>query len=171
MASITQQTPDGVVVRNIPSESRMIKELKKVYPGARFALADLVPTGGDKTVPCLELRYNPPAPAVGDAGVCAVPVGETDNDRTLAPLSLMRYAFRRLGYDVAITEIVSPGKSIATARSKTKPLDRIWRFTYVPLKAEAPLTATPPAETICPAEKPAAPDTKESDTDGFREEA
>lgn len=153
MAYIIETTPEGCTTRNVPGKSRILDELKKVFPGARFVLANLVPTGGTEAVPCMELRYNPPAPMHGDAPVCAVPVGVSDNDRALAPIALMRHAFGRFGFSFSITEIVSSGKTSAGNRAKMKPVDRIWKFTYVQIKAEEK-----PTEAITPAE----PDTKES---------
>lgn len=135
-------TEDGKTfeqARNVPGETRILKELRRVFPGAHFVRCHLTPAGADKPVPCVELRYNPPGTHEA-APIAAIPVDDNPNTRALTPLSLLRHAIRRLGYDLTVREI----------RSKVT-LDRIWEFHY---------------DALTPPDAPSPDETKASDTDG-----
>lgn len=134
MPEIVEVVEGVEIVRRVPGESRCVKEAKRLFPGAHFRRVLMIPPGKTEPVTCLELYYCAPS-TKGNAPLCAVQIDESDrNSVAIAPIALIRAAFRRYGYDFVLTETVSKGT-----------LDRIWTFTYVPITT--PPEAASPEQT------------------------
>lgn len=138
MAAIVQIVEGKREIRQVPGETRILKELRRVFPGAHFARAMLAPPGKSEPVACVELRYSAKGSQT-PVSICAVEVDPNPDTSALTPIALMRKAFRAYGYDTAIEQIRSG-------------LDRIWRFRYEPIQ---------PSEAE--QNQPAAPEQKEPD--------
>lgn len=122
MAHIIEEKDGKRIATPVPSESRCLKEIKQLLPGAHFVRCKMTtPQSPDKPVPCVELRYHS-ANSKAPAPVCAVPVDPDPNSEALTPLVLIRHVFRSFGYEMTVERI---GKD---------PLDQSWVFRYEPIK-------------------------------------
>lgn len=96
----------------MPGKSRVLRELKEVFPGARFRERVLKLDGHREPQHCVQLIYN--GVRGRETSVVALRVRNDDpNFAALWPLTIMRAAFRSIGYETKATLRYDPKRPVA----------------------------------------------------------